>query len=64
MNLDTGSLETLRQIATGGAPLLLLVAVIILWRQYVALQARYEHILERCIAALTKVAEHTHDDED
>ena len=52
-------LITLKEIYQGGAPLLLMIAVVVLWRQYVALQTRYEAILERCIAALTRVAEHS-----
>lgn len=34
------------------------IAVVVLWRQLVAMQLKYENLVERCVVALTKVAEH------
>ena len=45
-------------LAKGGMDVLLLAAVIVIWRQLTALQTRYEAVLERSIAALTKVYEY------
>lgn len=56
--------EILKSLWNGGAPLLLMVAVYILWRQNTKIQERYENVLERCIAALTRINDRLQDDEE
>lgn len=41
-----------------GSPVVFLAGVVVLWRQVVAMQNRYEAVLERCIEALTRVNDH------
>lgn len=48
----------LKELAQGGITLILLAFLTVLWRQFVALQSRYEQVLERCITALTRVNSH------
>lgn len=51
-------LTTLKDLVVGGSPLLSIIAVVALWRQLISMQLKYEALVERCVVALTKVAEH------
>lgn len=51
-------LTTLKDWLAAGPAAVYLIATILIARQYLALQTRYESMLERCIQALTRVADH------
>lgn len=56
-------IETLTRLSQAGVGVISLIAVVVLWRHTVALQARYEAILERCITALVRVNDHLDEEE-
>lgn len=47
--------DFLKTYGNASSNVMLLVAVVYLWRDNVARQARYEAVLERCISALVRV---------
>lgn len=51
-------LQLITQLSQAGVGVVSLVAVVVLWRHLIALQRRYEAVLERCVAALVRVNDH------
>lgn len=47
--------EFIKNYGDVGTNVLLIAAVLALWRDNVSRQARYENCLERCIGALTRI---------
>lgn len=52
----TNDLALMKDVLQGGAPLAFLVAVVVLWRQVLLLQAKYEALLRETVTALSTVA--------
>lgn len=50
--------DAIIKIVQGGSTALLAIACVVLWRQYLAQQAKYEAILRETITVLVQVKEH------